>query len=382
MKARLIRRIFVAGGLSLAALGAASQSRPPTTEQLGKDPGALRQEAEQQRAQERAQQQQSSQQQADQQWNDTLRRNQSRAAADSAQGEAVRRSWQQKPPLAPDRNPLLGRWESLGSGQRPVAAGVPPEIAKLAAQLIGGMTSGLCDSMLGRGTIEFRPAGLVAIGAGGRERPMYRAEYRGGGSRVVVLPQGGTTFTHMILDFSGPNRATVAVVGCGLRRAGVGGGGEARPTAMATPAAAAEGAAPDRWILMGTSAANGGADIYVSNSTIRRSGPLARMAELWTSRLPGRSRASSSYRHAASSNTTASPRAGGCSRRRAFPGTWARASPWHRKRWPRGGTRSARAAPCTSSGRRPARGRSAGSLVSAYGSTTGAPRSPPVAGVQ
>ena len=106
----------------------------------------------------------------------------------------MRRTWQQRPPLAPEKNPLLGRWESLGSGQRKGGApGLSPEMANLANALIGGITSGLCDSMLGRGTIEFRPAGLVAIGRDGREQPMYRAEYRGGGSRVVVLPQGGTT---------------------------------------------------------------------------------------------------------------------------------------------------------------------------------------------
>ncbi len=284
MKARLFCRIVVASGFVLAALAAWSQSRPPTTEQLGRDPGALRQEAEQQRARERAQQQQGSQQQADQQWNDTLRQNQSRAAADTAQGEAVRRSWQQRPPLAPDRNPLLGRWESLGSGQRPAAAGLPPELAKMASELIGGMTSGLCDSMLGRGTVEFRPAGVVAIGSDGREHPMYRAEYRGGGSRVVVLPQGGTTFTHMIIDFSGPERAMVAVVGCGLRR--VGGSEGARSMSMATTAPAADGAAPDQWTLLGTSAMDGHPDVYVSRSTIRRSGPLAKMAELWDFKAP------------------------------------------------------------------------------------------------
>jgi hypothetical protein len=238
-------RIVGASLLGLAVQAAVAQSRPPTTEQLGRDPGALRQEAEQQRAQQQRDQQRQSQQQADQQYNDTLRQQQSRAAGDMAQAEAVRRTWQQRPPLAPEKNPLLGRWESLGTGQRKGGApGLSPEMAQLANALIGGLTGGLCDSMLGRGTIEFRPAGLVAIGADGLERPMYRAEYRGGGSRVVVLPQGGTTFTHMIIDFDGADRATVATVGCGLARAG--GGGKAR-AAMAntlhSPPASAQAAA-------------------------------------------------------------------------------------------------------------------------------------------
>ena len=226
-------RIVGASLLGLALQTAVAQSRPPTVEQIGKDQNALRQQAEQQNAQQQADQQRQLQQQADQQYNDTLRQQQSRAAGDMAQAEAVRRTWQQRPPLAPEKNPLLGRWESLGSGQHKGSApGVSPEMAQIANQLIGGLTGGLCDSMLGRGTIEFRATGAVAIGGDGSERPMYRAEYRGGGSRVVVLPQGGTTFTHMIIDFDGPDRATVAAVGCGLARAGR---GAARAPTIDTP---------------------------------------------------------------------------------------------------------------------------------------------------
>jgi len=279
MKAAPFARIVAVGGVALASLAASAQSRPPTTEQLGKDPGALRQEAEQQRAQERAQQLQGSQQQADQQWNDTLRQQQSRAANAAAQGEAVRRSWAQRPPLSPEQNPLLGRWESLGPVARGNAAGLPPELARMAAELIGGVTSGLCDSMLGRGPVEFRPAGVFAIGRDGRERAMYRAEYRGGGSRVVVLPQGGTTFTHMIIDFDRKDRATVAAVGCRLARVG---GGDSGAGMVNSSLSIDPGAGPAvQWNLLGTSVANGGMDLYVARSTIRRSGASARMTDLF-----------------------------------------------------------------------------------------------------
>ena len=118
MKASIFRSIVRASGLGLFAIVALAQDRPPTTEQLGKDPGARRQEAEQQRARESERQQRSDQQQRDQEWNDTLRQQQGRAAADQAQGQAVLRSWQQRPPLAPEQNPLLGRWESVGAGRR------------------------------------------------------------------------------------------------------------------------------------------------------------------------------------------------------------------------------------------------------------------------
>ncbi len=154
---------------------------------------------------------------------------------------------------------------------------------KMASELIGGMTSGLCDSMLGRGTIEFRPTGPVAIRSDGREQPMYRAEYRGGGSRVVVLPQGGTTFTHMIIDFNGPDHATVAAVGCGLRRVG---GARSMETAMATETPSSDRAAREQWTLLGTSETDGHPEVFVSRSTLVRSGPLAKMVELWDFKAP------------------------------------------------------------------------------------------------
>ena len=277
MEATLVARIAAGSALALAALVALAQGRPPTTEQLGKDPGALRQEAEQQRAFEQSQQQQRSQQAADQQWNDTLRQQQSRDNANMAQARAVRQSWEQRPALAPDRNPLLGRWDTHPPGQRS-AAGVSPEMAQLANALIGSVTAGMCDSMLGRGTIEFRPGGVFAIGRDGQERPMYRADYRGGGSRVVVLPQGGTTFTHMIIDFDNPNHATVAAVGCGLARAGA---GSAKAALTSNAPAGAEAPAAVQWTLLGSSLANGGMDVYVAPSSIRRSGDRARMLGLF-----------------------------------------------------------------------------------------------------
>jgi hypothetical protein len=277
MKARLSPRIVGALGLGLvAALAVPAQDRPPTTEQLGKDPSARRQEAEQQKAREREQQQSGDQQQRDQQWDDTLRQQRSRAAADAAQGQAVLRTWQQRPPLAPEHNRLLGRWESLGAGQRANVPGVSPEMAKLAGALLGGITGGMCDSMLGRGLIEFRPSGLVSIGRDGREHAMYRAQYRGGGLRVVVLPEGGTTFTHMIVDFDSPDHATVAAVGCVLARSG---GGTTLGMAKTTPAA--DVPATKQWERLGTSDADGGMDVYVARSTIRRSGAKAQMSDLW-----------------------------------------------------------------------------------------------------
>jgi hypothetical protein len=91
---------------------------------------------------------------------------------------------------------------------------------------------------------------------------------------VVVLPREPVGFTHMIIDFSGSDRATVAAVGCNLARAGVGTGGSG--------AVAAEAAhAPARWELLARSNDNGGMDAYVDRSTIHRIGKVVQMRDLW-----------------------------------------------------------------------------------------------------
>jgi hypothetical protein len=220
------------------------------------------------------QQNQLQQQQQDQQWQQSVQQSQAQQNAAAAQGREVLQTWQKRPPLAAERNPLLGRWNSLGNGAANKAAPAG-DMAALAAALVGGLTGGLCDTMLGRGLIEFRPSTLVAIGPGGREQLKYHVEYRGGASRVVVLPQEATSFTHMIIDFNGADRATVAAVGCALARAG----GEGARGVDAGPAANAQAEA--KWEKVASSPANGGTEMYVDRSTIRRSGNLARMWDLW-----------------------------------------------------------------------------------------------------
>src|SRR5206468_6101710 len=55
--------------------------------------------------------------------------------------EAARRSWQQKPPLPPERNPLLGRWRRPPSGQ----SNSSDPFAALQALAKGG----LCEVLFG-----------------------------------------------------------------------------------------------------------------------------------------------------------------------------------------------------------------------------------------
>ena len=236
--------IALPGWAAESTVGGEPPARPGTAE-------AQRQEQERQHKQRQKDADQAERQrQNDAYYDQLLQQQQQRQAADTAQGQAVLRTWQQRPPLPPDRNPLLGRWQTLGVAKGttaklagPNAAGLSPELASLTHSLLGGMTAGLCDTMLGSGVVEFRPDAVLAIAPSGAQQLMYHADYRGGGSRVVVLPRERTrNFTHMIIDFADRDRGLVAVVGCRLARAGSEAaaiGTAPRATGTAAPAAAA-----------------------------------------------------------------------------------------------------------------------------------------------
>ena len=286
---------FLRWGMPLACALVAPCAWAQTTPGQIPNPGTyqgsmqLQQQYDQQQQQQRSQQQQQQQQQSDQQWNSTLQQQQSRQNADRAQGQQVLRTWQNRPPLAPGQNPLLGRWDSRGTsvgngkqarGNDEVAKMLGPEMANMANALIGGMTQGLCDSMLGRGLIEFRPNAVVAIGRDGREQLKYHVQYRGGGSRVAVLPQDAATFTHMIIDFQSPDRAFVNGVGCVMVRArGAGATGDVAALAAQRPVDVAADVVAVKWEAAG-STLKGEADFYVARSTIQRSGDSSRMWEM------------------------------------------------------------------------------------------------------
>jgi hypothetical protein len=87
----------------------------------------------------------------------------------------------------------------------------------------------------------------------------------------------------MIIDFDGTDRAIVAAVGCVLARAGV---GTTKAAMNAAKASTPDTSAALQWTLLGTSPANGGMDVYVARTSIRRSGDSARMADLWDFKTP------------------------------------------------------------------------------------------------
>jgi hypothetical protein len=245
---RIVEQAFLVAGLALtgsilpALADCPGQVRSEDT--MGLPCGVQQQQEDQQRQMQQQQQQQ--QQQSDQEWQNTVQRQQAQQQANVAQGQQVLRTWQSRPPLPPDHNPLLGRWNSLGSGAatqqntRNLSGTVGPEMAQLVASMLGGMTAGLCDSMLGQGLIEFGPTSVATIGRDGSSRVLYHASYRGGGTRVVVLPKDAANFTHMIIDFDRPDHGVVAGVGCVIARPGAAG---AKTAAQSTPAGSGSGSA-------------------------------------------------------------------------------------------------------------------------------------------
>jgi len=101
--------------------------------------------------------------------------------------------WRRRPPLPPQHNALLGRWHPLGAVASPTANGqvgnlVGQELASALDDFIGGALGGACDSMFGRGVIEFAEDALLAIDRDGRSSVLNHVQYRGDGSAVAVLP--------------------------------------------------------------------------------------------------------------------------------------------------------------------------------------------------
>ncbi len=124
--------------------------------------------------------------------------------------EEARQKWLKRPPLPPERNPLLGRWTRPPSGKENSS----DPFAALQALAKGG----LCELFFGGGTFEFRATTLVGSDARTSEQELDKVEYRGDAKQVVVLPK--TTVRLMVFDVEGPNRINWSGQNCALVRVG------------------------------------------------------------------------------------------------------------------------------------------------------------------
>lgn len=148
-----------------------------------------------------------------------------------AQGDALeeaRRTWQKRPSLPADRNPLLGKWTRPPSGR----GNSSDPFAAIAALAKGG----LCEVLFGDGVFEFRPNTLVGIDRRMHEQELDQVEYRGDARRVAVVPK--STLKLMVFDVEGPNRINWAAQKCVLVRVGAASAGAATAPPSARTAAA------------------------------------------------------------------------------------------------------------------------------------------------
>jgi hypothetical protein len=180
----------------------------------------LQQEQDRQDQNFRQMQEQQSQDLQQQQLQKDQQRN-TEAASGSGRADA-RLIWERRPLVPPDRNPLIGRWNTHAAP--PIGAKTSPlgDVGSLfgadVARMASGMLQSVCDSMFGSGMVDFRPNALVSIEPGGGEKVLTRVEYRGGADRIAVLPVDGA-FGVAVFGFDGRDRITAEEIGCAMARA-------------------------------------------------------------------------------------------------------------------------------------------------------------------
>ncbi len=162
--------------------------------------------------------------------------------------EAARQQWLKRPPLPPDRNPLLGKWT------RP--ASTRPKSSDPFAQLGALVKGGLCEALFGGGTFEFRADRLVGSDERTREQELDRVEYRGDSKHVAVLPK--TTFRLILFDVESPDRIRWSEQDCVLVRAGAATPAAAAPAATAAPAREATDVTAEKTAVLNLAAGFGG----------------------------------------------------------------------------------------------------------------------------
>jgi hypothetical protein len=165
--------------------------------------------------------------------------------------QETRQTWEKQPLLAPDRNPLIGRWARQTADQ-----------STLAGAIMSMVSAGVCGLFFGPsdGFVEFRPTTLVAVDRSGREEVLAEVTYRGRAKRVAVLPKVSpqALIDLFVFDVDGADRITLSNSDCQMVRAGAVG---ARASANQVTSASSLGAtsAPGALAVSAGFAAPGGA---------------------------------------------------------------------------------------------------------------------------
>lgn len=127
--------------------------------------------------------------------------------------EDARPAWEKRPPLPPDRNPLLGRWAKPAADQTNLMGAIQSLVSGAACGLFFGTDNGF---------VEFRPTTIVAVSRDGREQVLAETTYRGGDKRVAVLPKvtPQALIDLFVFNIDGQDRVTLVNSDCKMIRAG------------------------------------------------------------------------------------------------------------------------------------------------------------------
>jgi hypothetical protein len=126
------------------------------------------------------------------QFMENQRRLQEKLSGDVARDRAA---FLKRPPLAPERNPLLGRWRLDQAKKRP---------ANALAELNAAISAPTCRAVFGDGIWDFRPQALWGHDAGIGESKLFDADYRSGGGLIGVLPRQSEGL--FVFEVKGPDR--------------------------------------------------------------------------------------------------------------------------------------------------------------------------------
>ena len=208
--------LFLLPALSLGTARAQEQGEVPgALPNPGTYQGSMQlQQQEQQRDQQVQQQNQAMQQRLDQNYRSYAPGNNAGGGMGGG-GRAV--NWFAKPPLPPEKNPLLGRWKQTGS-KAPRVNGV---LGQLSNPFLGGAMAGGCKSIFGTGVIAFEPAALQWVAPDGHEEILNHVGYRASGDDVVMVTRDPGAIPQLFFGFPNRDHAVVAVFGCTMERLGV-----------------------------------------------------------------------------------------------------------------------------------------------------------------
>jgi len=241
--------------LTLAAPGALAQQYEETTPGAIADPSSYKgsmqlQEQEAQQYQQQAQQNEAMQQRL----NSTYQQYSPQAGGGGgATGARTVNLWN-LPPLAPDRNPLLGRWHQIAS--KGVSAdqaggslgGLLPGAGEAIAKMVNATTAGGCDSIFGKGVVAFEADSLQWVAPDGHEEILNHVAYRANNNDIVVLTRDPGAIPALFFGMPGHDRAVVAILNCTLERVGAKGVVARNAPAAGAPVAAAPAGPADAWL--------------------------------------------------------------------------------------------------------------------------------------